>query len=211
MDTLLAIQWVPFVAVMTLAYIVPGPDFLVILRSAAHGARRGLMAAVGAQTGLAVHMLLAAAGLSVILSRHPEVLDAIRVLGGLYLAHLGIGLIRSDGHDDSTAGRAGSPFIAGLLTNLLNPKAILFFASVLPQFVSPGHSVVVQVLVLGVADVLFGFLPWLVVILLGSRLSGVLADARRRRAWDRVTGGLLTLVGGWLAVTGLRSLVQRVA
>ncbi|WP_202879741.1 LysE family translocator [Ornithinimicrobium pratense] len=206
-QALLAIDWVPFFVVMTLAYVIPGPDFVIILKSATRHWRHGVLAAVGAQTGLAVHMLLAAGGLSAILSRQPEVLDLIRVVGGLYLVYLGTRLLCSDGREHSDQHRAGHPFLAGLLTNLLNPKALLFFVSILPQFISPEHSIPVQVLVLGMVDVLYGLLPWVAVIVLGSRLGLLLAQPRRRKLWDRTTGCLLAGIGAWLTLPGVERLL----
>ncbi|MFK5583304.1 LysE family translocator [Serinicoccus sp. LYQ131] len=204
-DLLEAIRWWPFLLVMTLAYLVPGPDLVIILRAAGRGWRHGLLAAVGAQTGLGVHMLLAATGLSVVLARSPESLTLIRLAGGFYLAYLGGRLLRSRGQTDAE-GRHGGPFLAGLLTNLLNPKALLFFVSVLPQFISPDHGVAAQVLLLGVVDILFGFLPWAVVVVIGARLADALRVPHVRRLWDRATGSILLALGAWLALPALADL-----
>ena len=126
-----------FLAVATLAYVVPGPDFLVVLRASATGRRAGLAAAAGAQAGLCLHVLAAACGLSLLLAHAPGALTAVRLAGAAYLCYLGVRAIR----DARTAGSldrpARSPFVQGLATNVLNPKAVLFFAAVLPQFLDP--------------------------------------------------------------------------
>ena len=201
MDT----NWIAFLGVVLAAYVVPGPDFAIILRYATLGWRRGLAAALGAQVGLCVHMVLAVLGLSVLLAQHAAALTVVRILGGIYLVYLGARLVartvgrpRPEPADRSTT---GSAFRQGFLTNVTNPKAVLFFASVLPQFVTTGSvPVSVQVLVLGALDVVLGFLPWAAVVLVGARLSTVFSIRRVRDWWDRVTGLALGGLGGTLLV-----------
>jgi threonine/homoserine/homoserine lactone efflux protein len=200
------VSWPAFLGVVMLAYCVPGPDFAVILRSGTRGARAGWAAAAGAQLGLCVHMLLAVVGISTLLAAHPGALVAVRLAGGAYLLYLGgrlvVGSFRRPLTPDD-APEAPQAFRAGLLTNLTNPKAVLFFASVLPQFVeSSGSPVWLQVLVLGAVDVGLGFLPWSVVIALGAGLSGWLGTEAVRRWWDRLTGTVLAGLGGTLLAKG---------
>jgi threonine/homoserine/homoserine lactone efflux protein len=202
------INWMAFVGVVALAYLIPGPDMAVILRSATRGRRAGVAAATGAQLGLCVHMLLAVVGLSFVLARHPDVLTAIRVLGGAYLLYLGGRLIlptlrrSKDVSAPPEEVSLRSAFGQGLFTNLLNPKAVLFFAAVLPQFIAPGAIPVwVQVVALGVLDILLGFLVWGAIVALGVRLSAVMCRQRVRQWWDRATGAALGGVGGGLILT----------
>lgn len=203
------INWLGFVAVVAIAYFVPGPDMAIILRSATRGWRPGAAAAVGAQVGLCVHLALAVAGLSVVLARYPDALTAIRIAGGLYLLYLGGRLIVPSlrrptevaAESDDTSTR--SAFGEALFTNLLNPKAVLFFAAVLPQFFFTGADaapVWVQLVVLGVLDVALGFVAWAIVIGLGMRLGALLKHRRVRQWWDRVTGVVLGSIGGGLIV-----------
>lgn len=200
-------SWAAFLGVVLLAYVVPGPDFAVILRASTRHWRQGLAAAAGAQTGLVVHLALAALGLSVVLARHAEALTVIRVVGGVYLVYLGGRMIaatlgRRRPTDDPPPAYAAS-FRDGFLTNVTNPKAILFFAAVLPQFVVEGAVPLgVQIAVLGLVDVVVGFLPWAVVVVLGTRLSALLSRPRAREWWDRVTGTALAGLGGGLVVKG---------
>jgi threonine/homoserine/homoserine lactone efflux protein len=203
------VNWVAFVGVVALAYFIPCPDMAVILRSATRGSRSGAAAAIGAQLGLCAHLVLAVAGLSVVLARFPETLTAIRIAGGLYLLYLGGRLIvptlRRAGSAPSARGNDVSPrsaFGQGLFTNLLNPKAVLFFAAVLPQFLVPGAVPTwVQVVALGALDIALGFLAWAAVVALGVRLSSLLRRPRVRQWWDRVTGAVLGAVGGGLVAT----------
>lgn len=201
------INWLGFVGVVAVAYFVPGPDMAIILRAATRGWRPGAAAAFGAQMGLCVHLAFAVAGLSVVLARYPEALTAIRIAGGLYLLYLGGRLIvptlrrpkgTAEASDDAST---QSAFGQALFTNLLNPKAVLFFAAVLPQFIfaGPGAAPVwLQVLTLGVLDIFLGFVAWAVVVGLGVQLATLLRSHRVRTWWDRVTGAVLGFVGGGL-------------
>ncbi len=158
-------------------------------------------------------MLLAALGLSVLLARSPQALNTVRYAGAAYLIYLGLRLIAGTLHRASTTpeqqqdktGTAGtsSAFLLGLGTNLLNPKAILFFASVLPQFIAAEGSARAQILLLGTVDVLLGLAVWAVVILIGVKLATALSKPAVRRWWDRATGGALAGLGGALATTRL--------
>ena len=206
----MSINWSAFLTVLVVAYLIPGPDFAVILREATRTRRSGVLAAVGAQTGLCLHMLLAVVGLSAVLARHPDALVLVRIVGGLYLVWLGASLawkarnLRTTARDESAATGGGTDrgaFMQGFLTNVTNPKAILFFASVLPQFISPDASVAGQVLLLGVIDVIFGFLPWAIVIVLGDRLGQRMSSIRFQTWRDRATGTALAGVGGTVLAT----------
>lgn len=206
------INWWGFLAVLLVAYVIPGPDFAVILRSATRGSRPGVAAALGAQSGLCVHMLLAALGLSVLLARSPQALDVVRYVGAAYLVLLGLWLVaRTLRRTPDTPGAGGgadevttrAAFLQGFATNLFNPKAILFFASVLPQFVVADGSIQAQILLLGTVDVLIGLAVWALVILVGVELATALNKPAVRRWWDRATGGALTGLGAALATTRL--------
>jgi threonine/homoserine/homoserine lactone efflux protein len=218
----MAINWPAFLAVVFLAYVIPGPDFLVVVRAGTTGLRRGLTAGAGAQTGLVVHMLAAACGVSLLLARSPSALRVIQLAGAAYLTHLGVRALlstrratRTDDQDDQDdqddgdpsalprPGRPGHWYRQGLTTNLLNPKAVLFFVSVLPQFLDSNTSTAVQVLVLGVLDIAIGLAIWAVLAAVASHLAGVLARPRARRAWDRATGATFVGLGAILAGTRL--------
>lgn len=85
---------------------------------------------------------------------------------------------------------------------MLDAKAVLFFAAVLPQFLDVGGAPTwLQVLTLGALDIALGFIAWAAVVALGVRLSGVLRCQHVRRWWDRITGGVLGGIGGGLIAT----------
>jgi threonine/homoserine/homoserine lactone efflux protein len=216
----MTVDLVGFLGVVLVAYVVPGPDFLVVVRSAAEDPSKGRAAALGAQTGLCVHMLAAAAGLSVIATRSPLVFDGIRLLGAAYLVFLGVRAVlaarraardrtRTTGPsasapapapapapaDGSGRGRWREGFTQGFLTNVLNPKAALFFLSVLPQFVDGDGSVARQIFLLGALDILIGVAYWFALVVVAARLRTMLARPGFRRRWELGTGWLFIAIG----------------
>lgn len=210
---------VGFLVVVMIAYVIPGPDFFIILQSSASGRRAGLSTAIGAQTGLAVHMLLAVFGLSALLAKSAMAFSIVKAAGAVYLIWLGIriiwssrkGRVQSDGDDqsrksgndrpDETATGLRDGFLRGLLTNLLNPKAVVFFLSVIPQFVDPSGSAVDQILLLGTVDIVIGVLWWCALVLLLQKFASLLKRTTVRRWWDRATGSLLATAGAVLGYT----------
>ncbi|WP_329256822.1 LysE family translocator [Streptomyces pseudovenezuelae] len=208
-----------FLGVVLLAYLVPGPDFLVVVRAAARSTSLGRAAALGAQTGLCVHMCSAALGLSVIAARSALAFTVIKLAGAAYLVYLGVRALL-DAREDARAGlgpqraqrwrprdghapRSGAiapvgrrtGFTQGFLTNVLNPKAALFFLSVLPQFVDRGASPTEQIFLLGALDIVIGIVYWQAVVGLAGRLRAVLGRPAWRRRCERISGCLFIAIG----------------
>lgn len=134
-----------FVVSGLLLNIMPGPDsLLVMLRSGSQGWRAGSVATLGIGTGVMVHVLAAALGLSALLSASAELFTVIKLAGALYLVYLGVSLFRQP-TANSAAGAAvtlpvlsyGRIYRQGVLTNVLNPKVALFFLAFVPQFIAP--------------------------------------------------------------------------
>ena len=122
--------------------VTPGPDMTLFLgQTVAQGRRAGMAALAGAVTGLLVHTLFAAIGLSALLAASPSGFLALKVVGALYLLWLAVEALRHgsafavEGGEAARA-RIGRVFLKGLTINLLNPKIIVFFVTFLPQFVS---------------------------------------------------------------------------
>ncbi|MFI5683021.1 LysE family translocator [Streptomyces sp. NPDC051636] len=208
-----------FLGVVLLAYLVPGPDFLVIVRAAARRASFGRVAALGAQTGLCVHMCAAALGLSVIAARSAAAFTVIKLAGAAYLVYLGVRALldarnEAGAHRERPPARAeASPdgsepqarqvtsaehrdsFTQGFLTNVLNPKAAVFFLSILPQFADRDGSLTEQVFLLGALDVVVGIAYWLALVGVAARLRTVLGRPSWRRRWERISGCLFIAIG----------------
>ncbi|MXV28611.1 LysE family transporter [Aeromonas veronii] len=124
--------------------IMPGPDsLLVMLRSGSQGWRAGSVAALGIGTGVMVHVLAAALGLSALLSASAELFALIKLAGAIYLIYLGFSLLRQQVTGAMEIGATlpvlsyGQIYRQGVLTNVLNPKVALFFLAFVPQFIAP--------------------------------------------------------------------------
>jgi threonine/homoserine/homoserine lactone efflux protein len=197
-----------FTVTTIVAMLAPGPDMLFVLSSGMRGGRRaGLLATAGIATSEAVHVLVAAAGLSALFTAVPEAFTALRIAGAVYLAYLGIQMIRQRGAlivataDGATiSGRRA--YLTGLLTNLSNPKMIAFSVAFLPQFVDPAlGSVWLQFAALGTILI---FVEFLIDGGVGVFAGGIGNWLRHRhtlrRGVDTATGGILIALGFRLAV-----------
>lgn len=165
-------QFLGFLLAAILLTASPGPDNLMVLGlGMSKGRRQGMVFGLGCALGCLSHTLLAVIGVSAVIAATPSAFTALRVGGGLYLVWLGYHALRSTG-GQSAAGAAAPPqslrslFMKGLLANAINPKVVLFFLSLLPQFVIPANgNVPAQMLALGVtftvqAAILFGLLGY---------------------------------------------------
>lgn len=183
--------------------IVPGPSVTVIIaNSLRHGTRAGLLNVAGTQAGLAVMLLILAAGLQFIVESLAQVFDIIRWLGAAYLIWLGIKLLQSDGTMGKVADvpRAhGSFFWQGFVVVLSNPKALFFFGALIPQFLTPGGNALAQTVLLGATFIA-------VATPLDSSYALLAGGAGKWLSRSRVrvleVGSGLCLIGGglWLAL-----------
>jgi len=196
-------QLLPFVGTAILIALTPGADTAVVVRTAlVSGAAPARRTALGTVTGLMVWGVASACGVAAILNASAEAFTTIKLAGAAYLVWLGIQAIRRAGaHVPADGGHAGSPFRQGLLCNLLNPKAGVFFTALLPQFVSPQDpALAVSLLLTAIAAATS--LIWLTVYAtLVPRAGDVLRRTPVRRAIDRVTGTVLIALGVRLALS----------
>ena len=148
-----------FLAVLALA-VAPGPDLtLIVSHALARGVRAGVWCSVGIALAGFLQTALVAFGLGHLMQRMPAIADGVRFVGAAYLLWIGVGLLskaRRTGEEVSAAPRAidrerrRSWVWRGLVNNLLNPKALLFFSLFLPQFATaPAEEVPLQIAVLG--------------------------------------------------------------
>ncbi|WP_407561328.1 LysE family translocator [Streptomyces sp. 184] len=182
-----------FVVAIFVLSITPGPDMMFIVAMGGRGGSgMGVMAAAGVACGMLVHACAAALGLSALFGALPVLYHVLRWLGAAYLLYLAIRAFRDrsvPGDEDDAAadadGRRTGPrprraFWQGMITNLLNPKVIMFNIAFLPQFVDPGRGhLPLQLLLLGITGVVVGFCVDGSVGLLSGRLSKALRRSRR--------------------------------
>ncbi|WP_223569249.1 LysE family translocator [Pseudomonas sp. BF-R-26] len=186
--------WLFFMA-LAVVYLLPGPDMILLLQT---GARQGKGAALATALGLGVargcHVALAALGLAALFKTAPWTFDVVRLIGAAYLLWIGIQCLRTtmlpslNGTDATTEKPHWREAIQrGLLTNLLNPKALLFCSVLLPQFIEPhAGPVLAQFATLGVMLVGIGLLFDSAYALVGAALGRWLQrspSAQRVQQW----------------------------
>jgi threonine/homoserine/homoserine lactone efflux protein len=132
-----------FLAASLVLVAIPGPSVLFIVgRALAHGRRAALASVAGNTTGVAVLVVVVALGLGAVAAASATVFTAIKLAGAAYLIWLGVHTIRTRGDLVAALGRPGVAagrrvYLQGVLVGLTNPKALVFFAAVLPQFLGP--------------------------------------------------------------------------
>ncbi|KOE24260.1 LysE family translocator [Burkholderia multivorans] len=167
-----------YLAALAAIYAVPGPDMALVLQtSIGRGVRPGIAAAAGLSLSRSAHVTLSACGVAALIRGAPWLYAAIRYGGALYLGYVAIQVFRSPvfdvgNGDAAAAGELRQSFVKGLLTNLLNPKALLFCSVLLPQFVRPEAGPVVwQMFALGALLVAAGVCFDLACVFGASRIA----------------------------------------
>lgn len=216
MTTLGIVNLPLFMLAVFLLNVTPGPDTAYIVgRSVSQGRVAGLMSALGVSAGCCVHVLAVAFGLTALLAASTVAFTVIKVVGAAYLIYLGGRMLLAPPERDDapveaeTAEQAEAKrplkalFMQGFLTNVLNPKVVLFFLSFFPQFVDPHAShKAAAFLALGVVFIAMSTV-W------NSMVAWVAASVTRRVAgkpgikrWlDRVVGTAFIGLGARLAFT----------
>lgn len=197
-----------FLPVAALLSITPGADTLLVLRTAGlAGARAAVFAALGVGLGCMGWGLLVALGLGAVLVASPLAFAWLKAAGALYLAWIGMALLRGgktpQGPAVEPARRTGAliAFRRGFLTNLLNPKVGVFYLTLLPQFLPQGPGMAMAGLVLAAAHVLVSLLWFAVMIVFAARLAPMLARPAVSRGLDRLCGVVFIGFGAKLALS----------
>jgi RhtB (resistance to homoserine/threonine) family protein len=199
-----------FIGVAAIVILVPGPDTAVVTKNVlVHGRRAALGTSLGVSAGLSVWTLAAAVGVASVVRASVVAFTVLKLIGALYLVWLGVQALRAAGHTefgarpasaDKRAMGARGGFRQGFLSDLANPKIGIFFTSLLPQFVDPGHSVLLPFLALGSVFVLMTVLWLSAYCLIAARAATTLQRPRVKAAMDRFTGIVLIALGLRLAI-----------
>jgi RhtB (resistance to homoserine/threonine) family protein len=199
-----------FVGISLLVIIAPGPDTVVVTKNALlHGRAAALGTSLGVNAGLLVWTVAAAVGVAAVVRESAVAFTVLKLIGAVYLMWLGVQAFLAARRHATVQLTADEPerrvgallgFRQGLFSDLANPKIAVFFTSLMPQFVSPGTSVLLPFLVLGSVFVLIT-LVWLCgYALLAVRMSAVLTRPAVKAALDRLTGVVLIGLGVRLAL-----------
>ncbi len=189
-----------FVLLELVLCFIPGPAVMAVVSAALTGrARAGFATACGILTGNLIYFVVSALGIASVLLASQNAFLVVRWCGAAYVAYLGVRLIASRaptsiGSENDTIAVI-SPlrgWVSGTVTQLANPKAIVFFAAILPQFINPHRDIFVQETVLGVASLAVEFLVLSTYVWSAEhiRRRGISPVAQ---LWARRAGGIFML------------------
>lgn len=197
--------WFLYVAAVLVLTVTPGPSVLMCVSTSVNlGARKALTASIGSTTAIVSIMALSALGLGTALAASETLFTAVKWLGAAYLAYLGITSLFSSASEIAVSGSVESStgrrlFVQGFLVGASNPKALLFFDALFPQFIVPSAPQVPQFLVLGFTFI-FCELFWLTVYALSAfKAKQWLQQPRRAKLFNRATGVVFLVAAGFLA------------
>lgn len=203
---------IPFLlAAIVLAYL-PGPSLLYVLARTINGGREeGIASTAGTAAGGMIHVLIAAVGLSALLTSSITVFSAVKFIGALYLVYLGVRTIFGEKSTLEYSLKPkpkakGKVFYEGALIEVLNIKTALFFLAFIPQFVDPATAAAPQFLALGIVCVLFNATADLTVVFFATKFSAFVdghSDSSNRFAYG--SGGILVCLGLYTAFADIRN------
>jgi RhtB (resistance to homoserine/threonine) family protein len=201
-------QLLAFTGIVALLTLTPGADTMLVVRSVlSRGWKAGILTTLGISTGLFVHATLSALGLSLILMRSAAVFEIVKLAGAGYLLYLGgssiwrtlrsrpdrESLIPNDVSANDHPVEGWRSFGDGLITNILNPKVVVFYLAFLPQFIDPGDPVLATSIALTSIHVLLGLIWYSLISLFMGRLKAFFASVKVRKGLEATTG--LVLIG----------------
>ena len=203
--------WTYLIAI-TLLTITPGVDTVLIIRNTTRGGwRDGALSSMGICCGLFVHATVSAVGISVILLHSAWAFQALKLAGAAYLVWLGVVSLRSAARQEApppAKGRrienhrfsARRSLMEGFLSNVLNPKAVVFYMAFLPQFIDPAGSALGQSLFLAGMHFVIAMVWQCLLASVVDRAKDWMRNAKIRRSLDGLTGSVMMLFGIKLAL-----------
>lgn len=197
-------NYITFVVATLLFVVTPGMDTIFVLnKSIGKGKKSGMYATFGVNSGILMHTLFAALGLSVLIAKSEFVFAFIKYAGALYIMYLGLVSLKkrkefsTETTQDIKGGRSESDFWSGFLNNVLNPKVALFFLAFFPRFIAPDQMEnPVPFMLLGLTYAVMG-MSWLLILTVcaGTFSRKFIANPRARIALHTGSGLVFILMG----------------
>jgi homoserine/homoserine lactone efflux protein len=200
--------WITYLIATIILSVTPGPGvFSSISSGLHHGFRLGLWNCIGMQAGSLIVVAIVSLGLGAILLASETLFTVVKWLGVAYLIYLGIVTWRAPARGfeedrDDTARTAREIFMRGFLVNLTNPKAIIFFAAILPQFIDIARAQAQQYTILAATTFAVDIVIMMGYTALAAKVLRVLSDPSRLRWVNRGLGGAFVAAG--VALAGFR-------
>lgn len=199
--------WLAYFAACWVIAVSPGSGAVLSMsHGLSYGLKKTTTTILGLQTGLVIILLIAGGGLGALLLASEEAFVVVKTIGAAYLIYLGVQQWRArvetqaEGEGAATRVRVAvmsrrRRFATGLLTNVTNPKGIIFMVAVLPQFIDPAHPLGPQLAILAATMCGVDLVVMHGYALLASRMQGLFRNARAVRWQNRFFGGVLVAVG----------------
>lgn len=199
--------WFYYVIAVLILTASPGPSSLLCMtKGVTSGWKVGAYTALGSLTAITAIMTLSFTGLGMVVASSEVVFNAIKWLGAAYLIYLGIKALTSKqeryeqvADKDTVKGSFKSNYISGFIVGASNPKAILFFTALFPQFIDPSAALFTQYSIFASTFVVLE-LSWLLFYAyLGSKSSSWVFGSGRAKLFNRLTGGVFIGAGALLS------------
>lgn len=192
-------NWLSFIVISLMIIIIPGPDFFIVLNNTLKGnAKNGIMAGLGISSAHVFYSALAAFGLIFILTTSYYIFTVIKILGSIYIAYLSIKTILnakkafniSTDKDIKTDMKLRLSYKQGFISTIFNPKAILFYVSILPQFITKEDGSM-QILVLSSLFILTVFIWFFLCSFLFNYIRQIFNNVKIKSTLDYAIGTVL--------------------
>ncbi len=202
-------NWLMIVVLMLVCAMAPGPDFVMAIRnSLTYSRRAGIFTALGFALGVCVHVTYCIIGIAAVISQSIMLFNTIKYIGAAYLVYMGFQALRSTGFSESTetANTSSRDIPAlkalgmGFMTNLLNPKATMFFFALFTQVIDPHTPLAIQIFYgTTCAVIVAGWFSFVALILTHKSIKNKFLGFAKYI--DRTCGGLMIALGLKLALT----------
>lgn len=203
-------HFVAFLVAISILTMVPGADTVMVTRNAMRGGfKDGFYTSLGICNGLFIHAAISIGGLSVILLNSAELFHTIKLIGAAYLCWMGASsfyqILKGGSVDQKIVASGGQVFVVrslreGFLSNVLNPKPVVFYMAFLPQFIDPAGNAVLQALVLVGIHYVLAMIWQCLLAAMVQKAKGFLSSPRVRNVMDGVMGTVLIGFGLKLAL-----------
>jgi homoserine/homoserine lactone efflux protein len=201
--------WLVFATTELILTMTPGPSVLLIIsQGMKFGGRASIKGTLGIQTANTLYFILSAAGLGALLLASAKLFQIIKWIGVGYLIYLGVKMLLSKGElserlEQLSSGKISRKlFSQGLITQLANPKAIVFFAALLPQFITTGENVLLQFFILGMTAIIVEFPVLAIYGWVAERGRRLIPKGRFAALPDRIAG--MFLIGTGIGLAAIR-------
>jgi threonine/homoserine/homoserine lactone efflux protein len=199
------VSFLSFILTCTIIESTPGPNMgYIAVLSASEGRKAGFATVAGVALGLLIIGLTAALGLTAIISNSTVAYQALRVAGVLYLFWLAWQTWKPEEMLPSSKINSlfyhAKFFRRGLITNILNPKAAVFYVAILPKFITNPEYVMQQTFILTITFVIIATIIHCMIVMLAGSAQKFLENRKRRIVFRRILAAMLVLIAIWFGV-----------